>query len=79
MRHIKLYEKFKVNNFTVDDIVKCISSGGIIYSEIVKDFPENVPSLALNPVSVDDDGLITVEVDGKNFEVDLKDVRKVEY
>jgi hypothetical protein len=79
MKHIKLYEQFKVKNFTVDDIVDCISSGGIIYSEIVKDFPENIPDLPLNPVSVDDEGLITVEVDGKNFEVDLKDVKKIEY
>lgn len=79
MKHIKLYEQFKVKNFSVQDVVDCITAGGIIYSEIVKDFPENIPDLPLNPVSVDDDGLITVEVDGKNFEVDLKDVKKIEY
>lgn len=79
MKHIKLYEQFKVKNFSVQDVVDCITAGGIIYSEIVKDFPENDPDLPLNPVSVDDDGLITVEVDGKNFEVDLKDVKKIEY
>jgi len=79
MKHIKLYEQFKVKNFTVQDVVDCITAGGIIYSEIVKNFPENDPDLPLNPVSVDDDGLITVEVSGKNFELDLKDVKKIEF
>jgi hypothetical protein len=79
MKHIKLYEQFKVKNFTVQDVVDCITAGGIIYSEIVKNFPENDPDLPLNPVSVDDDGLITVEVNGKNFELDLKDVKKIEF
>ena len=35
--------------------------------------------MALNPMSVDDDGLITVEVDGKEYEVELKNVEKIEF
>jgi hypothetical protein len=51
----------------------------VIYSNIVRNFPDNEPKEPMNPVSVDDDGLITVEIDGKNYEVDLKDVTKIEH
>jgi hypothetical protein len=79
LRRIKLYEDFKQNNITLDDIIECIDRGGVIYSNIVRNFPDNEPKEPMNPVSVDDDGLITVEIDGKNYEVDLKDVTKIEY
>jgi hypothetical protein len=79
LRRIKLYEDFKQNNITLDDIIECIDRGGVIYSNIVRNFPDNEPKEPMNPVSVDDDGLITVEIDGKNYEVDLKDVTKIEH
>ena len=37
------------------------------------------PDKPLRPLSVDDDGLITVEVDGSEYEVDLKNVEKLEF
>lgn len=79
LKYIKLYEAFKQNNINHDDIIKCIDSGGVIYTSIVRNFPENDPEEPLHPVSVDDDGLITVEKDGRNYEVDTKDVKKIEY
>jgi hypothetical protein len=32
----------------------------------------------MTPVDIDKDGLITVEIDGKEYNVDLNDVEKIE-
>ncbi len=79
MKWIKLFEDFKVNNFTLEDVIKCIKGNGVIYATIVKDLPDNDPKEPLRAVSVDDDGLITVEFDGNEYQVDLNDVEKIEY
>lgn len=79
LKHLKMFEDFKQNNITLDDIIKCIDKGGIIYANIVKDFPDNDPEIPLNPVSVDNDGVVTVEIDGNNYEVDLKRIDRIEY
>jgi len=76
---IKLFEDFKVNNFTLEHVIKCIKGNGVIYATIVKDLPDNDPKEPLRAVSVDDDGLITVEFDGNEYQVDLNDVEKIEY
>lgn len=84
MKWIKLFEDFKTNNqegdlITEDDIIKCIKSGGVIYSTIVKDYPDNNPDEPIKPVSIDEDGLITVDIDGNQYSVDVKSVEKVEF
>lgn len=84
MKWIKLFEDFKNNNqegnlITEDDIINCIKSGGVIYSTIIKDYPDNNPDEPLNPVSIDEDGLITVEIDGSEYSIDIKNVEKVEF
>jgi hypothetical protein len=84
MKWLKLYEDFKNNNqegnlISEDDIIKCIKSGGVIYSSIIKDYPDNNPDEPLNPVSIDEDGLITVEIDGDDYSIDIKNVEKVEF
>lgn len=78
MKNLKSFEKFKFKNFTVEDIINCIKDGGFIYATIIKNLPGNNPNNPLNPVSIDNDGLITVEVDGSEYEVDLEDVDKIE-
>ena len=83
MRYVKLFEEFKKNNLegtliTQDDIINCIKNRGLIYATIVKDFPENDPQEGLNPVDIDEDGLITVEIDNREYYVDLNDVEKIE-
>jgi hypothetical protein len=83
MKWMKLFEDFKKNNeegtlITQDDIIKCIKSRGFIYSTIVHDFPENNPKEGMTPVDIDQDGLITVEIDGKQYNIDLNDVEKIE-
>ena len=79
MKRIKLYEDFKVNNITSEDIEKCIQDGGVIYSEIVKEFPDNDPKKPLSPVDIGEDGEITINVDGNLYYVDLDDVKRVEF
>jgi hypothetical protein len=84
MKYLKLFEDFKNNNeegslITIDDIIKCIKDNGSIYATIVHNFPNNDPKEPLRPVDIDEDGLITVEYDGNQYEVDLRDVEKIEY
>lgn len=84
MKWIKLFEDFKKNNeegtlITLDDIIKCIKGGGVVYATIIKDFPDNNPKESLRPVSVDNDGVVTVEYDGSEYEVDIKNVEKIEF
>ena len=84
MKWIKLFEDFKKNNeegtlITQDDIINCIKRGGLVYATIVKEFPENKPEEGLTPVDIDEDGLITVEFDGKQYNIDLNDVEKIEF
>ena len=83
MKHIKLYEDFKTNNqegslITIDDIINCIKSGGVLYATIIKDLPDNDPEEPLTPVSVDDDGLVTIEYDGSEYEIKLDNIEKIE-
>jgi hypothetical protein len=84
MKFIKLFEDFKNNNeegtlITQADIIKCIKDNGVLYTTIVHDFPDNNPEEPLKPVDVDEDGLVTVEYDGKEYTVDLNDIEKIEY
>lgn len=79
MKHLKFFETFKYKNFTIQDIINCIKSKGFIYASIVNNLPDNDPDMVINPMSVDDDGLITVEIDGKEYEVELRNVEKIEF
>ena len=84
MRYLKVYEDFKKNNeegslITIEDILKCIKSGGVVYATIVKDFADNDPKAALRPVNVDDDGEVTVEFEGKEYEVNLRNIESIEF
>lgn len=84
MKHIKLYEDFKVNNqegtlITIDDIINCIKNDGVIYATIIKNLPDNDPKEPLSPVSIDDDGLVTIEYDGSEYEIKLDNIEKVEF
>lgn len=83
MKWIKLFEDFKKNNeegtlIKQEDIIKCIQKKGLIFSKIVHDFPDNKPEEGLTPIDIDEDGLITVDIDGKSYTVDLNDVEKIE-
>lgn len=83
MKYLKLFEDFKLNNIEGDlisyqDILDCIKKGGVIYADIILNFPDNDPSQPLKPVSIDEDGLITVKYISDIYHVKLKDVKKIE-
>jgi len=78
MRHLKKFENFKIKNITHDDVINCIKGGGRVFATIIKDFPDNDPKDYLVPVSIDDDGLVTVEWKGKEYEVDLENIEKID-
>ena len=84
MKWIKLFEDFKQNNeegtlITMYDIIDCIKKRGVIYATIVKNYPDNDPKKPITPVDIDEDGLITVDIDGKEYQIDLNDVEKIEF
>ena len=84
MKRLKLFEDFKKNNeegtlITQDDIIKCIQSRGLIYTDIVHNFPDNKPEEGITPIDIDEDGLITVDIDGEEYTVDLSDVKKIDF
>ena len=84
MKWIKLFEDFKQNNeegslITLDDIIKCIKGEGVVYATAVKDLPGIEEDEPLRPVSVDDDGLVTIEYDGSEYEIDLHNIKKIEF
>lgn len=84
MRYLKIYEDFKNNNpdgslITADDVMKCIQAGGVLYATIIKEFADNDPKKPLKPVSIDDDGLVTIEYDGNEYEVSLKNIESIKY
>lgn len=78
MKWIKTFESFKVKNITSEDVRKTIKGGGKVFVTIIKNFPNNNPEEALTPVSIDDDGLVTVEWEGKEYEVDLRNIEKID-
>ena len=79
MKYIQLFEDFKVKNINIEDVIKCIDEGGVIFATIVNNFPNNDPDEALNPLSVDEDGTVTVELNRTNYEVELKNIDRVEW
>lgn len=84
MKWIKLFEDFKKNNeegtlINLDDVIKCIKEGGVVYATIINDLPNNDPEEPLRPLSVDDDGLVTIEYDNDEYEVELKNIKKIEF
>lgn len=84
MKTIKLFEDFKLNNIegniiTVEDIIECIDKGGLLYAETINDYPDHNEEEGLKVLDIDNEGLITVEIDSQHHEVDLDNVIKIEY
>jgi hypothetical protein len=79
MKKIKLFEDFKRNYISVDDIVSCIKNGGVLYTDRIQDFPDHDPENPVSPLSVDEQGLTTVELDGNHYEVQLKNIDRLDW
>jgi len=84
MKWIKFFEDFKHNNeegslITLDDMINCIKSEGVVYATAIKDLPNISGEEPLRPVSVDDDGLVTIEYDGNEYGIELSNIKKIEF
>lgn len=85
MKRVKSFDKFinenyKVNNVTEADIIDCIKSGGLIYSDIVSDYPNNKDwkSVGLVPVDIEDNKVM-VDIDGNVHYVKIENIKKIEW
>ena len=78
-KYIIMFEDFKQNNITIDDVINCIDKGGVLYATSIKNLPNHDPKIALNPISIDNDGLTTIEINGDTYEVDIKNIDKIEW
>lgn len=74
---IKLFDQFEYSRFSEDDIISVIKNGDFIYVKNIKNLPDHEEENPVRPLDIDDDGLITIEVDGKDYEVNLKNVIKL--
>jgi hypothetical protein len=79
MKWLMFFEDFQGSKYNIDDIIKCITGDGKIYATIIQDFPNNDPEEPLRPISVQDDGKITIDLDENTYEVDIKDVNKIDF
>lgn len=79
LKSFKLFENLKIKNITEDDIINAIKSGGWVWATIINNLPNNDPEEPLKPVSIDEDGLVTVLHKGVEYEVDLKNIEKVDF
>jgi len=77
MKHLKLYEDFESSPISEESIRKCIKMGKTIDVEIVQG-KKGKPDEPLRPVSIED-GIVTVEIDGELYEVELDDVKKINF
>lgn len=71
MKHLKLFE-----SFTIDDIIKCIDDGKNIEADIIEGFP-NKPNSPIIPLSIDNDGLVDVDIDNNKYTVKLNNIKKI--
>lgn len=79
MKFIQLFEDFtKVKNITEEDIISCIKRGGKIFASIIDEYPDNDPEEPLTPASIDEEGNITCLYDGKELNIKLRNVEKLD-
>lgn len=74
---LKLFKEFSESLFSLDDIVDLIETGGLIRVKNIKNLPNHDESNPVKPISVDNDGLITISTDSGNFEVEMDNVIEI--
>lgn len=79
MKYIQFFENFKKKNISIDDVIECIRRGGVIYADIVNGYSENDPEIPMIPQSVDENGTVTVSIDSHNYEVELRNIKQIEW
>lgn len=80
MKWIKTYKVFENSDlYKSEDIIKVIESGGNIWVKTIKDLPDFDTENPIKPTEVDNNGDITVEIDGEYYFTKLNYVYKIEY
>jgi|AntRauTorckE6833_2_1112554.scaffolds.fasta_scaffold00025_86 hypothetical protein len=84
MNYLKLFEDFIANNIEgslikVDDVIECINKNGLLYAETINDYPQHNPDEGLKVLDVDNEGLVTVEIDSQAHEVYLDNIIRLEF
>lgn len=74
---LKLFKEFSESTFSVDDIIKSIEDGYLLKVKNIKNLPDHNESDPVKPVSVDDDGLITISTNFGDFEVEIDNVIEI--
>lgn len=79
MRWLQLFEDFRTTKVSVQDVIDCIENDGVIYADIIKEYPNNNPKDSLKPIDIDELGNTTVDIDGNLYVVELKDIKKIDF
>lgn len=79
MKYIKLYEDFKDADITIDDIISVIKNNGYIYVKSIKDLHEFDTDKPFKPVEIDNNGDISLDIDGQIYYTKLNYVYKIDY
>jgi hypothetical protein len=73
MKHLKYFE-----TVSLDDIIECIDDGNVLYIKAIPKLPEHNPDTPVRPVSITDDGVITIEIDGEYHDALHRNVSKID-
>jgi hypothetical protein len=80
LKYLKLWENFEEGRVSEELILNCIKKGATIYAYPVSNLKDNKQDdpKELKPIDFDEkSGKVTVIFDNKEYEVDLKNVKKV--
>ena len=78
MKYLKLYEDYKVDNITENDIIKTIKNGGRIKISIINNLPTHNEDIYVKPLDIQDD-IIIIDINGTQYNTKLEFVTKIEY
>jgi len=78
MKYLKLFEEYKVDNITEQDIIDTIENDGKIKVSSVKDYPKHDKDKFITPVDIDGENIV-IDIDGQQYSTSLRFVTKIEY
>jgi len=78
MRYLKLYEDFKVNNITEEDLVNTIKNNGVLYTSSITNLPDHKKEDPVTPVDIEGD-IVTLNIDGEIYQTKLEFIDRIEY
>lgn len=72
MKHLKYFE-----SVNVDDVIKCIEDENTLFIKAIPGITKHDPNEPVRPVSITDDGIISLEINGDYHDVLLRNVSKI--